>query len=293
MADTSIQTRTASLSPAAPVSAPGQPVLELGPGATSRRDWLHSLWDHRGVIFVLARKDFQTRYKRASLGILWAVVVPVLQAAVMIFVFSHFVHAGPGISYPAFVLSGILSWSYFSTTLPAGTTAIVEATGVTDKLWFPRAVLPLVPCVSNLVGLGISMVILLIGVPIVGAHMELHIFLLIPACALLVLFAVALTLVLSAMQVYFRDVKFIATAALMVWLYATPIMYPKSKVGSLAAWLDFNPMTGIISLFHLAVVGQDGAWVRALIVSLVTTVALLVIGIEAHRRYDRVFVDLL
>jgi lipopolysaccharide transport system permease protein len=278
----------------AKIAAPESPVvLDLEPGSAARREWMRSLWEHRAVVWVLARKDFQARYKRASLGVLWAVAVPLVQAAVMIFVFSHFVHAGRGVSYAAFVLSGILSWSYFSMTLPAGTSAIVDGTSLTDKLWFPRAILPLIPCVSNLVGLGIAMTILLVGAPILGAHPGVHLFLLIPACLLLVTFTMALTMVLSALQVYFRDVKFIAAAALMVWLYATPIMYPKGKVGSLGPWLDFNPMTGIISMFHVAIIGHDGSWIRALGVSLGSTALLLVVAMETHRRHDRLFVDLL
>jgi ABC-type polysaccharide/polyol phosphate export permease len=242
---------------------------------------------------VLARQDFQTRYKRASLGVIWAVAVPLVQAAVMIVVFSHFVHTQSGVPYGAYVLSGILPWSYFALALSLGTTAIVEGTSLTDKLWFPRAILPLVPCLSNLVGLAISMVILLIGVPLLGANLGPHLVLLIPACLLLVTFTAALAMVLSALHVYFRDVKFIVSAALLVWLYATPIMYPKSEVGSLGPWLDFNPMTGIIELFHYAALGYTGPWIRSLIFSVITTVVLLVIALEAQRRHDRLFVDLL
>jgi lipopolysaccharide transport system permease protein len=281
--------------PVAPVDVGSrQPVLELGPESTSRREWLGSLWDHRGVIWVLARKDFQSRYKRTSLGIVWAAAVPLLQAVVMIVVFSHFIHAGQGVSYAAFVLSGILVWgSYFAMVLPQGTTSIVDGSSLTDKLWFPRAILPLVPCMSNIVGLGIAVVIVLIGSPILGVAPSLHLLLLIPACALMVAFTVGLTMVLAALNVYFRDVKFIATAALTVWLYATPIMYPKARLGDLGALLDFNPMTGIISLFHVAVIGHDGSWGRALVVSLVATAFLLVAAVELHRRHDRLFADLL
>jgi lipopolysaccharide transport system permease protein len=273
--------------------APAQPVLELDPGSASRREWIRSLWDHRGVIWVLARKDFQARYKRASLGVLWAVSVPLMQAVVMIFVFSHFIRIQTGISYAAFVLSGVMTWSYVTLVLPQATTSIVDGTSLTDKLWFPRAILSIVPCLSNLVGLGISMVILLIAVPVLGVHPSLHLLLLVPACLLLLVFAMSLTMVLSALNVYFRDVRFIVVATLTAWMYATPIMYPKSVVGSLGNWLDFNPMTGIISLFHLAVVGQVGSWTRALVVSLITTAALLVAAMEVHRRHDRLFVDLL
>ncbi len=251
------------------------------------------MWDHRGVTRILARKDFQARYKRASLGVLWAVALPLIQAIVMIFVFSHFVHAGKGVSYAAFVLTGILAWSYFALVLPVACTAIVDQSSITDKLWFPRAILPVVPCLSNLVSLAISMVILLIGAPILGAGFTVYLLLLIPACVLLVLFTIALTMLVSALHVYFRDVRFIVVAAVTVWLYATPVMYPKAKLGSLGHWLDFNPMTGIISLFHVAVLGQDGSWMRSLVVSLITTAVLLVAAMEAQRRHDRLFVDLL
>ena len=98
---------------------------------------------------------------------------------------------------------------------------------------------------------------------------------------------------LSALQVYFRDVRFIVTAALMVWIYATPILYPQAAVGSLGPWLDLNPMTGIISLFHKAIVGGSGALLRPLAISVGVTLALLAIAVEAHRRHDRLFVDLL
>ena len=281
--------------PVAPVdSVAPQPVLDLGAEPASRREWIRSLWDHRGVAWILARKDFQARYKRTSLGVLWAAAVPLLQAVVLIVVFSQFVPVGSGVPYAAFVLSGILVWGgYFSMVVPQGTTAIVDGTSLTDKLWFPRAILPLVPCVSNLVGLAIAVGILLIGAPVLGVAPGPHLLLLVPACVLLVAFTVGLTMFLSALNVYFRDVKFMVTALITVWFYATPIMYPKSLVGDLGVWLDLNPLTGIISLFHVAVLGDDGSWGRALVISVVATAVLLVAAVEAQRRHDRLFADLL
>lgn len=257
------------------------------------RDWLATMWDHRGVQLVLARKDFQVRFKRASLGVLWAVLLPLVQAAVMIVVFSHFVHTRDGVPYGAFVLSGILEWTYFSSTLSVSVNSIVDGATLTDKVWFPRALLPIVPCLSGLVGLGISMVILVVFAPVLGASIHLRILLLIPAVALLIAFTIALSLVLAALQVYYRDVRFIVMAALSVWIYATPIMYPQSSLRSLGPWLDFNPMTGIISLFHFAILGSHEASQRGVVISVLATAALLVAGVEAHRRHDRLFVDLL
>jgi lipopolysaccharide transport system permease protein len=137
------------------------------------------------------------------------------------------------------------------------------------------------------------MVALLVAVPFLGVGLSPHLLLLVPACALLIVFTIAISLVLSALQVYFRDVRFIATAGLLVWIYLTPVMYPKSLLGRIGPWLDLNPLTGIISLFHVAVVGAHEPWARAVVVSILATAALLVAGIEAHRRHDRLFVDLL
>ena len=242
---------------------------------------------------MLARKDFQVRYKRASFGVAWAVAVPLLQAAVLSFVFSRVVRVPMGVPYAPFVFAGMVSWSYFSSATLTSVTSIVDGAGLTDKVWFPRALLPIVPCLTGLVGFAVSLVALLVIAPLLGAPVSAWLLVLLPATLLLIAFTVSLGLVLSALNVYFRDVKFLVQAALLVWLYVTPILYPKRVVGRLGSWLDFNPMTGIVDLFHLAVIGPVDQWHRAVIVTGVVTVALFLAGIEAHRRHDRLFVDLL
>jgi ABC-type polysaccharide/polyol phosphate export permease len=116
--------------------------------------------------------------------------------------------------------------------------------------------------------------------------------LLLPACALLLAFTTGASLVLSALHVSFRDVRFLVQAALVVWIYVTPILYPRTVLGSSEGWVDANPLTGIVALFHVSV-GADDALARPLVVSLVATAALLAAGLEAQRRRDRLFVDLL
>jgi lipopolysaccharide transport system permease protein len=242
---------------------------------------------------MLARKDFQVRYKRASLGVLWAVVVPLIQAAVMAFVFSRIVRFKTDVPFAPYVFSGVVAWGYFSSTISSGTTSIVDAAGLTDKLWFPRALLPIVPCLANLVGLGVSL-LALGGIAVgFGAGFGLRILVLIPAFCLLFMFVLAANLLLSALQVYFRDVRFLISASLLVWMYLTPIIYQQSALGALGPWLDINPMTGIVDLFHIAVVGVSQPWKRGVTVSVIETVVILIAGIDAQRRHDRLFVDLL
>jgi lipopolysaccharide transport system permease protein len=251
------------------------------------------MWNHREVLLMLSRADFHVRYKRASFGVAWAVVVPLVQAFVLAIVFSKLIRIPSQKDFGAYVLAGVLAWSYFALTVTPGSTAIVEGSGLTDKVWFPRAMLPVVPGLANVPGLVVSMVLLIPLLPVLGSTISPRLLLLPVACALLVMFTLSLSIVLASLHVYFRDVKFIVQAALLVWFYVTPIAYPKSLLRGLAGFVDFNPMTGIITLFQMATVGHAGPWVRPVAVSLITTLLLVVATIESQRRHDRLFVDLL
>jgi lipopolysaccharide transport system permease protein len=268
------------------------PVFELHPRPTNLGPWLKEIWSFREVIGVLARKDFQVRYKRASFGILWAVVLPLLQAFVFVVIFSRVgrFHHTP-FNYPAYVLSGVLSWAYFSTTTLSSSTSIVDGSTLTDKVWFPRSILVLVPSLSNLFSLITSMILLVIAMPIVGAHLTWRIVLILPGILLLVAFTFSLGLVTSALHVYFRDVRFIVQATVLVWFYITPIVYPASALHGLGKWLSINPMTGIIGIFQFAAAGPYGPMARGIAVSFAVTIVLFVIGLQANRRHDRLFVD--
>jgi ABC-type polysaccharide/polyol phosphate export permease len=259
------------------------------------REWLSAMWRYRAVMLALARKEFKIRYKRTALGVVWSAALPVLQAAVMIFIFSRVANFGSGgaFSYAGYVLAGMVAFVYSSTSILASTTAIVDGSGLTDKVWFPRAILSLVSPIANLVTLGISLVVLLVALPIVDADIGPQLLLLVPAVVLTVAFVSALGLLLSALQVYFRDVKFLVQATMTVWIYLTPIIYPPDTLGSAARWLDFNPLTGIVGLYQRAAVDAPVPSGRAIIVSIVATVVIAVGAIAVHRRHDRLFVDLL
>lgn len=265
--------------------------LRLTPEPEGVRYWLHEIARHNEVLIMLTKKDFNTRYKRASLGILWAVAVPAVQASIMAIVFSRVVRSGSGPSFPVYVLGGILAYSYFSSTLPVASQAIVDGANLTDKVWFPRALLVLVPCLSNLVGLVITLLALLTVMPVFGVSYSINLIWLIPAIITLVAFTTMLSVITSALYVYFRDVKYILQATLLVWLYVTPVVYPQHLLGRFAGVLDANPLTGIVTMVHMATVGAQGNWNISATVSLLTTVALAVVGTWIHSRLDRLFVD--
>jgi ABC-type polysaccharide/polyol phosphate export permease len=147
------------------------------------------------------------------------------------------------------------------------------------------------PAVANLVGLAVSTALLIVLAPLLGGSVGAGVLWLVPGLVLLVLFTTALSMVLAALHVYFRDVRFLVQAALLVWFYVTPIIYPASFLGGLRTLVDLNPMTGVVTMFHAAVVGADGNWVRPVAVTVVATIALVGVAVAAYRRHDRLFVD--
>ena len=275
------------------MASPVAPTLVLENEAERFRDWAGALWRFRHLLSMLARAEFHVRYKRASFGVAWAVGVPLVQAAALTIVFERVVRTGTSVPFGAYILSGVLPWSYFSQTAAPGSTAIVEGASLTDKVWFPRAILPASTVLANVPGLAVSMVLLIVALPILGVPLTARLLLLPAACLLLVAFTLALVEALSALHVYFRDVRFLVQAGLVMWFYVTPIAYPKSLLKGLATWVDLNPLTGVVTLFHMATVGGEHAWQRPVLIAVAVTVVLMVVAAEAQRRRDRLFVDLL
>jgi len=242
---------------------------------------------------VLARKDFFVRYRRTSLGVLWAVGLPLIQAAVMAAVFSRLLNFRAP-DYPVYVFSGMVPWTFFQATLSQGSTSVVDNASLSSRIYFPRAVLPLVPVMSSLYGMLVSMVILVVMALGFGVSIGPEVLLLIPGALLVAVLAGSFALVLSALHVYFRDIRFLVTASLTVWLYLTPVIYTLNMLPSgLRPVVRLNPMTGVVELFRFATVGASENWTLSLVSTGISTLALVILGLSLHRRFDRVFADLL
>ena len=276
-----------------PVGARAQDTggFELRGETTSLRAWLSSLAQARRLTAVLARKEFLVRYRRASLGVLWAVGLPVLQAVVLAVVFSRVVRIETEAPYWAFVFSGLVPAAFVLATTTAASTSIVDGAGLSSKVYFPRAVLPLATVVANMYGAVVSLVLLLVVVVVAGEAGP-QLLLLVPATCLAVALTVGAALVGSALHVWFRDTSYLLQAVGTVWIYATPIVYPLSLLPSGArSVVEANPATGVVELFRAATVGADPGWTTSLYWSLGWAVGLLALGVVLHCRGDRVFAD--
>ena len=265
------------------LSGPSTPLPEL----------LRGIWDSRSLLTMLSRKEFFVRYRRASFGVIWAVVLPLLQAIVLAVVVSRFVRFETGGNFTLFVFAGTLAWSFFSQTVTSGTTSIVDNADMSGKIYFPRAIFPLIVVGAALYGLAISGVILLGFAVGAGEFDPIRTLLLVPAVLVLVLLSTAAALLFGALQVYFRDMKYVIAAALLPWFYLTPIFYQLDRIGRLHTLVEANPVTGAVELLRAATVGADPGWYVSLYWTGGWTAVLLVLAALVHRRHDRIMSDLL
>jgi len=266
--------------------------FELLGEAGTLRDLIVDTWRSRDLIATLARKEFLVRYRRAFFGVLWALVIPLMQAAVLALVIPKLARFHTPGSYLLFVLSGTVAWTFFMSTITQASTSIVDNQAVTTRVYFPRSVLPISAVLSNLYSFVPTMLILG-AITLATGHGSWRLLLLAPATIAACALTGALAIVLAALHVYFRDVRYVVQAALLAWIYVTPVIYPLNAVRGIRPWLEINPVTGVVELFRVATVGADNAWLPSLWWMLAWTVALLLVAGFLHRRFDRVFVDLL
>jgi len=262
---------------------------------TDLRTLLADIWRSRELLRVLARKDFYVQYRRASFGIMWAFLLPLVQALVLAVVIPKIARFETPGSYVTFVFAGTTSWAFFMGALTGGVGSIVDAHDLSTKIYFPRIVLPLTRVLTSLYGL-VPGVIVLAVVTVIDVGLRADLLLLVPAVALLVALAAGFAAVLAGLQVYFRDVRYLLTASMIAWFYVTPVFYSLTvveKATQFRAWIEANPMTGVVELFRAGTVGADPGFGVAVLWTLGWTVALAVAALVIHRRFDRVFVDLL
>jgi len=255
---------------------------------------LRGLWRHREIAVVLAERDLRVRYKQTALGVAWVVIQPLAAAALFSVVFGRLTHvSGDGVPYPIFAYSGLALWTYFASSLDSIANCLVRNRDLIVKVWFPRLLAPLATLVPGLVDLAVSLVVVGVAMAVYGVAPgpELVLLPLWVAATFLVLLGAGL--ILSALNVRYRDVRHTLTFGVQLWLFATPIAYPSSLVHGAWQYLyAANPMSTIVSGFRWSLVGTPAPGLEAL-VSLAVGIALLVGGFLYFLRAERRFADVI
>jgi lipopolysaccharide transport system permease protein len=266
--------------------------LKLRPKAGWQPIDFAELWHYRELLWILAKRDIQVRYKQTVLGILWAVIQPFAQMIVFTLLFAKNGFSTDGVIPPLFYFSGSICWMLFASSLGNSGNSLTNNQHLITKVYFPRLVMPIASVVTALVDFSISF-LLLIAMMAWYHTIPTRAFFFIPVFVLLALLAsLSIGLWLSALNVQYRDVRYVINFMIQFWFFITPVIYPSSIVKT--HWkkilLGVNPMSGVVEGFRWCLFGKPAPGIMTA-VSVATILVLLVGGLFYFRRMEKTFAD--
>jgi lipopolysaccharide transport system permease protein len=278
-------------SPAAVTGA--GPVIHIRPSSGWAPLRLRELWAYRELLYFLAWRDIKVRYKQTALGAAWAVLQPLLGMLVFSVVFGRLARLpSDGVPYPLFAYCALVPWTYFANALAHASSSLVDHGRLLTKVYFPRLLLPAASVTGGLLDLGVNFLVLLgllayYRIAPTAALLALPLFVLLAATT-----ALGAALWLSALNVRYRDVKYVVPFLVQFWLFATPVAYSSSLVPD--RWRPLyalNPMAGVVDGVRWALLGTPSVTGVTLAVSLAATAVLFLGGLVWFRRMERTFAD--
>jgi lipopolysaccharide transport system permease protein len=279
-----------------PVAAPGPPGQHVRIARSGRwpRIELAELWSYRGLFFFLVLRDIKVRYAQTVLGASWAVLNPVLTMVVFTVIFGRFARIpSDGVPYPVFSLAAVVPWTYFASSLGGASNSLLSNTNLITKVYFPRLVIPFAPVLAALLDFAIGFTILLVVMLGFGVTPRAEAIILIPLLVSIAAMAAAgVGCWLAALNIQYRDARFLTGFLLQIWMYGSPVVYPASLIPeAYRPFFVLNPMMGVITGFRAVLLGTTSIPWSAVATSLVTASAMLVSGALYFRHTERIFAD--
>ena len=246
------------------------------------------------LLMNLTRREVMGRYSQSLVGVGWAIAQPLATMVVFTLVFSRLANIESDAPYPVFAYAGLVPWFFFLNSVNSGTMSLIQYRNIVTKTYFPREIIPLAQICSRLLDLAAAATLVAVLIAYYRVTLTGWVLLVVPLFALLVAFTIAVTLLTSAVNVFYRDVNPVVQIGLQLWLFVTPIAYPLVKVPpAWRGWIALNPLSGVIEGFRSAVVyGREPDW-ALLAMSATTTTVMLVASFVLFKRLDKYFADVI
>lgn len=243
------------------------------------------------LLISMTEKELRTRYKYTVFGFLWLVANPIIQMIVIGYIFRFFMKA-PIDNYYHYLFISLLVWNFFSLSLSRVTPSIVSERSLIKKAQFSHFIIPLSIILSNFIHFAVAILLFSIPVYFLGTATVYTVPIMIIAISLLTVFTIGLGLLLSACNVRYRDVNFLTQAVLILWFYATPIIYTLNQMPMDKRWLwNFNPLAGILQLMQVALFGHNTIDPSLLTMNVLLIFILFIIGIRVFFIESKTFDD--
>jgi len=259
---------------------------------------LREIFHYRDLIGLLAKRDLASIYKQTLLGPLWFMIQPLMTTLIYMFVFGNIAKIGTdGIPQPLFYFSGTMLWTFFANNLTKSSETFAANAGLFGKIYFPRFTVPIAYMITNFVTLGVQLLLLIVfyayyaasGVAVTPTWGLLLTPLLVVELGAL---GIGLGIIISSFTTKYRDLKHLVGFGMQLWMYATPIIYPASKIpGKWRGLLALNPVSPIIEAFRAALLGQGNFEFQSIFISMGMTAVIFLGGIIIFNHNERTFID--
>lgn len=255
-------------------------------------DW-KEIKEYKDLIYFLILRDVKALYKQTVLGFSWAILRPFIKMIVFSIIFGGLAKIpSDGIPYPLFVYVGLVPWEYFSTSLTRSTSSLITGSGIFTKVYFPRLILPIVPCMAVLVDFVIALSIVFILMIYYGYAISITIFYLPILMILMILTSAGLGMWLSALAIQYRDVPYGVQFLVQILMYAAPVIYPISWMPeSYRIYLAIYPMYGVIEGFRAAIFGQIAMPWDLIGIGAISAIIMFISGAYYFKKKERIFAD--
>jgi lipopolysaccharide transport system permease protein len=252
------------------------------------------LWNYRELLRFLVVRDIKVRYKQTVLGGLWAILQPFMNMVVFTIFFGHFAKIpSDHLPYPIFVYTALLPWQFFSGGIGSSGNSLVANSHLISKVYFPRMIIPAASLGAGCLDFLIALIILVLMMIYYSIYPGMGIFLFPFLMALVAVAALGAGMILAALNVAYRDFRYVIPFLVQFWLFATPVIYPVSIVPAQWRWLiNLNPMAGLITGIRSSLLNLPLSW-PDIWISGTISIALFVTGIFYFKKMERRFADII
>ncbi len=272
---------------------PAARTLRIAPSKGWVAPRLGELWEYRELLYFLVWRDIKVRYKQTALGAAWAVIQPFFTMVVFSLFFGRLAKVpSDGVPYPVFSYAALVPWSFFANGLSEASNSMVASSNLIKKIYFPRLAIPIATVLAGVVDFAIAFAVLILmmlyyGIVPTSNTLWLPLFLLLAFVS-----ALGTGLWLAALNVKFRDVRYVVPFVIQFWMFATPIAYPSSLLSKPWRTLyGLNPMVGVVEGFRWALLGSAAEPGAIIALSAVAALLILLSGIFYFRRMEKTFAD--
>ena len=270
------------------------PILRIQPTHGWVGLGLSELWQYRELLYFLTWRDIKIRYKQTALGVLWAIIQPALTMLIFSLFFGRLAKVpSDGIPYPIFTLTALVPWTLFSNGLGQSSNSLVGSANLIRKIYFPRLTIPIATVLSGAVDFAFAFLLLIFMMYRYGFGISPRVVALPYFLLLAVITALGVGLWFSALNVKYRDVRYVVPFITQLWMFATPIAYPSSLLAhKWRAVYALNPMVGVVDGFRWAMLDTAAPPMSSLVVSITVAIVALASGVMYFRRMEKSFADI-